>query len=76
LGYDGVNVLIEPKNKKNFDPFIYEMYLSQKLIPVDQTDWLFSHSGMHIPSEEVFEKSYRDTIMRYITIDGGHFGSY
>lgn len=33
---------------------------------VDQTLWLFDHSGMRIPSEEVFEKSYKEGIYDHI----------
>lgn len=31
---------------------------------VNQTFWLFDHSGMKIPSDEVFEKSYQEGIMQ------------
>ncbi|MFC3285021.1 hypothetical protein [Litchfieldella rifensis] len=42
---------------------------------VDQTPWLFDHSGMRIPSEEVFEKSYQDGIVRPLLRSSG-FGHY
>ncbi|WP_386083138.1 hypothetical protein ACFIOZ_07925 [Vreelandella sp. F11] len=42
---------------------------------VDQTRWLFNHSGMKIPSAEVFEKSYQEGIVRPLIRDSG-FGDY
>ncbi|MCS2609458.1 alpha/beta hydrolase [Halomonas dongshanensis] len=42
---------------------------------VDQTPWLFDHSGMKIPSDEVFEKSYEEGILRPLLRESG-FGNY
>lgn len=42
---------------------------------VNQTPWLFDHSGMRIPSDEVFEKSYQEGIVRPLLRDSG-FGDY
>ncbi|MCE8014038.1 hypothetical protein [Billgrantia desiderata] len=42
---------------------------------VDQTLWLFDHSGMRIPSEEVFEKSYKEGIYDHIK-ETSRFGRY
>lgn len=42
---------------------------------VDQTPWLFDHSGMRIPSEEVFEKSYQEGIYDRIK-ETSRFGRY
>lgn len=42
---------------------------------VDQTLWLFDHSGMRIPSEEVFEKSYKEGIYDRIK-ESSRFGRY
>ncbi|EHJ91236.1 hypothetical protein KUC_3679 [Vreelandella boliviensis LC1] len=42
---------------------------------VDQTLWLFDHSGMKIPSDEVFEKSYQEGIVDRIK-EASRFGRY
>ncbi|TVP52678.1 MAG: alpha/beta hydrolase [Halomonas sp.] len=42
---------------------------------VDQTPWLFDHSGMKIPGAEVFEKSYQEGIVRPLLRESG-FGDY
>lgn len=42
---------------------------------VDQTLWLFDHSGMKIPSEEVSEKSYQEGIVDRIK-EASRFGRY
>ncbi|MCP1676599.1 uncharacterized protein involved in type VI secretion and phage assembly [Natronocella acetinitrilica] len=42
---------------------------------VDQTDVLFSHSGMRYPSRRLFEEIYRDRIMRAL-LDYSGFGGY
>nr|WP_224106820.1 alpha/beta hydrolase [Halomonas aquamarina] len=42
---------------------------------VDQTLWLLNHSGMKIPSDEVFEKSYEEGIMQPLLLNSG-FGYY
>jgi hypothetical protein len=42
---------------------------------VDQTLWLFDHSGMRIPSEEVFEKSYKEGIYDRLK-ETSRFGHY
>ncbi|WP_207389253.1 hypothetical protein, partial [Marinobacter halodurans] len=76
LGYDGIKPLINRQSKERFDPFLFDMYQSQKLILVDQSDWLFSHSGMHIPSEEVFIQSYKRAIMEERLLNNSSFGRY
>ncbi|KPQ22818.1 MAG: hypothetical protein HLUCCA13_16275 [Halomonas sp. HL-48] len=42
---------------------------------VNQTLWLFDHSGMKIPSDEVFEKSYQEGIVDRIK-EESRFGRY
>lgn len=42
---------------------------------VNQTLWLFDHSGMKVPSAEVFEKSYQEGIMQPLLLNSG-FGDY
>jgi hypothetical protein len=58
------------------DEFIELQLESEKFTPLDQSKWLFSHSGMKIPSQEVFEKSFSDAIMRRIVEEGTGFGRY
>ncbi|MEC9483988.1 MAG: alpha/beta hydrolase [Halomonas sp.] len=42
---------------------------------IDQSLWLFEHSGMKYPSKEIFAKSYRDGIIRIIN-RSSRFGRY
>jgi hypothetical protein len=58
------------------DTFIEKALNSEAWSVVDQSKWLFSHSGMKIPSQEVFEKSFSDAIMRRIVEEGTGFGRY
>jgi hypothetical protein len=46
-----------------------------KLALVNQSRWLFDHSGMKIPSELLFEKVYKDRIM-ILLLDSVGFGAY
>nr|WP_297459100.1 hypothetical protein [uncultured Halomonas sp.] len=43
--------------------------------PVDQSTWLFAHSAMKYPTEEIFIKSYQDGIMKKIK-GNSNFGRY
>lgn len=53
-----------------------EINLANKVYDfVNQTPWLFDHSGMKIPSDEVFEKSYQEGIVRPLLRESG-FGDY
>lgn len=53
-----------------------EINLANKVYDfIDQTPWLFDHSGMKIPSDEVFEKSYQEGIMQPLLLNSG-FGDY
>lgn len=64
-----------------FDEVRYESLFIENLLRnkifdfVDQTPWLFDHSGMKIPSDEVFEKSYQEGIMQPLLLNSG-FGGY
>lgn len=67
MGYDG------PEIDKDF--FIQRLVREGKIVPVDQKLWLFTHSGMRIPSGLLFEKVYGERIMQRILRDTG-FGRY
>jgi hypothetical protein len=58
------------------DKFLEDRLLNESWLVVDQSRWLFSHSGMRIPSEEVFNRSYDAAIMRRVVNEGGGFGRY
>ena len=75
LGYVGFEE-VRDERATAFDRFLYESLNENKLIPVDQSKWLFSHSGMRIPSEEVFNRSYDAAIIRRVLDEGGGFGRY
>ncbi|MDN6319410.1 MAG: hypothetical protein L0J77_06565 [Marinobacter sp.] len=60
----------------DFDQFISGLRDKNEIDQVNQSAWLFSHSGMRIPSEEVFNRSYDAAIMRRIVSEGGGFGHY
>lgn len=57
------------------DGFVRDMRDRGKLIPVDQKLWLFTHSGMRIPSDLLFEKVYQEEIVERMKRSTG-FGSY
>ena len=54
----------------------FDMIRLGKFIPVDQSQWLFTHSGMKIPTEKLFKNVIRDRIMSEIKEHGGGFGTY
>ncbi|MGM0823594.1 MAG: hypothetical protein ACQEUY_02600 [Pseudomonadota bacterium] len=56
-------------------PFFQARLRTEAFDFVDQKNWLFDHSGMKIPSEEVFEKSYQEGIVNRIK-DTSRFGRY
>jgi hypothetical protein len=76
LGYVGFGEVAGESAGDNRDSFIEEFLRTGRFFVVDQTDWLFSHSGMRIPSDEVFERSYVDAIMNRILKEGAGFGRY
>ena len=65
LGYQGVNMN---------DPVSTALIQQGKLVQVDQTDCLFSHTAMQNPSKAVFEKIYKEAIWKKTT--DFHFGGY
>ncbi|SOB76872.1 Alpha/beta hydrolase of unknown function [Marinobacter sp. LV10R510-11A] len=75
LGYVGFDE-VAGEHATELDEFIDRSLTDGKFFPVDQSEWLFSHSGMRIPSEEVFDRSYRAEIIRRISDEGVGFGRY
>lgn len=76
LGYVGFED-VGDDSSPNHDSFLADELRNEKLIPVNQSKWLFSHSGMKIPSQKVFEKSFKEAIMdRILEAEGGSFGRY
>ena len=65
LGYKGVDV---------HDPSIQHLLSAGKIVQVNQSDCLFSHSGMKAPSQDLFEKIYQQAIWRDQA--GFRFGGY
>ena len=69
LGYVGFDLI------RHEDEFIDDALESGKFAWVDQKDWLFTHSGMRVPSEELFENVYEREIARRLKEDSA-FGRY
>ena len=67
LGYEGF--------KNINDAFINKKLESDEFSVVDQKDVLFDHSGMRIPSEELFEEVYVEAIWKRFLSNSG-FGLY
>jgi len=57
------------------DRFMRRLESNGKLALVNQSRWLFDHSGMKIPSELLFEKVYDEQIMQRLLRATG-FGRY
>ncbi|MDH5546789.1 MAG: alpha/beta hydrolase [Gammaproteobacteria bacterium] len=69
LGWAGI------KNAVDIDESIRAMFLAGKIIEVDQGKWLYSHSGMKIPTKDLREYVYRNEILDRMKIQSG-FGTY
>ncbi|AJF07068.1 alpha/beta hydrolase [Geoalkalibacter subterraneus] len=67
MGYEGPEI--------ENDLFVRRMRDEGKLALVNQNLWLFSHSGMRIPSDLLFAKVYQDRIMALL-LDSTGFGAY
>ena len=76
LGYVGFNEVAGERAGLFRDRFIENKLFDESWLATDQSKWLFSHSGMRIPSEEVFDRSYRAEIVRRISEEGVGFGRY
>ncbi|SHF40914.1 hypothetical protein SAMN02745148_02546 [Modicisalibacter ilicicola DSM 19980] len=57
------------------DPFFEPKLGSEIFKEIDQSTWLFEHSAMKYPTEEIFTKSYKLGIMDRIK-GGSGFGQY
>jgi hypothetical protein len=69
LGHVGIEQAIRE------DEHLNQMFSQEKLIPVKQDEWLFTHSGMRIPSEGLFEEVYKKEIWERIK-EQSAFGKY
>lgn len=76
LGYLGFEEVAGEKAGTFRDEFIEEALRSGRWFVVDQSRWLFSHSGMRVPSEELFEEIYRREIMENRLLATSSFGRY
>ncbi len=76
LGYVGFSEVAGENTTSNTDIFIRNQFRKNIFQAVDQTDWLFSHSGMRIPSDEVFQRSFKEGIMDRIRERGNGFGRF
>ncbi|HET8790076.1 MAG TPA: alpha/beta hydrolase, partial [Modicisalibacter sp.] len=56
-------------------PFFDKKIFAETFDPIDQSTWLFAHSAMQYPTEEIFIKSYQDGIMKKIK-GNSNFGRY
>ena len=65
MGYSGPDMT---------DKFMQQLDAQGKLIIVDQKKWLFSHSGMQVPSEDMYKEVYKDEIWDLLKKTG--FGRY
>jgi hypothetical protein len=76
LGYVGFDEVVR-RDATGFDEFIDKSLTEARFSTVDQSKWLFSHSGMRIPSEDVFNHSYKEAIInRLKELGRSQFGQY
>jgi hypothetical protein len=76
LGYVGFDEVTGETAGSFRDKFLEDRLLNESWLVVDQSRWLFSHSGMRIPNEEIFERSYVDVILNSVLKKGAGFGRY
>ena len=75
LGYVGLNELLD-ENTADFDESINRLVTDQVVEQTDQSTWLFSHSGMRIPTQELFKEVYQREIMKNRLLANSKFGRY
>ena len=75
LGYVGLNELLDERTA-DFDEFINRLVTDQVIGQTDQSTWLFSHSGMRIPTQELFDEVYQREIMNERLLANSKFGRY
>jgi hypothetical protein len=72
----GFEAVAGDKGSKQYDGFLADQRDTGKIAIVNQTDWLFSHSGMKIPSETLFEEVFKREIMQNRLLKKSGFGRY
>ncbi|WP_144778755.1 alpha/beta hydrolase [Marinobacter maritimus] len=75
LGYVGFDEVAN-EEATAFDKFIFESLNDGKFIPANQSKWLFIHSGMKTPTQELFEEIYQREIMQNRLLANSKFGRY
>jgi len=75
LGYVGFDE-VTGEGASAFDEFLDEVLANDKVVSVNQSKWLFSHSGMKIPTQELFEEVYQREIMQSRLLENSKFGRY
>jgi len=76
LGYVGFDEVAGESAWASHDEFIAKALRSESWSIVDQSKWLFSHSGMKIPTHELFEEIYQREIMQNRLLANSKFGRY
>lgn len=76
LGYVGFSEVAGTEATTDQDDFIQDHLDNGHFQIVDQTDWLFSHSGMRIPSDELFRNVFQREIMENRLLANSSFGRY
>lgn len=76
LGYVGFSEVAGKDAAKFKDDFIQDQLDNGRFQIVDQTDWLFSHSGMKIPSAKLFKNVFQREIMQTRLLANSSFGRY
>ncbi|ONF42107.1 hypothetical protein BTO32_17510 [Marinobacter lutaoensis] len=76
MGYVGFEAVAGDKAGAERDTFIEKALNSEAWSVVDQSKWLFSHSGMKIPSETLFEEVFKREIMQNRLLKKSGFGRY
>lgn len=75
LGHMGLDEVADSKSP-DFDQFIRSLLDKDEINQVNQSTWLFSHSGMKIPTQELFEEVYKREIMQGRLLTNSKFGRY
>ncbi|UQG58649.1 alpha/beta hydrolase [Marinobacter sp. M3C] len=76
LGYVGFEEVTGETAGPFRDKFLEDRLLNESWLVVDQSRWLFSHSGMRIPTQELFEEVYQRQIMKNRLLANSKFGRY
>lgn len=75
LGHVGLDELTDSASP-DFDQFIRSLLDQDEIDQVNQSTWLFSHSGMKIPTQELFEEVYQREIVQGQLLANSKFGRY